>query len=316
MNWLKDRIILVIVSILLVFAIFSVKLIQSPYEYEGSKASGNQSQLTVNEENPEAVPVVSAPIHEPVANPNQERDEWRTERDLEAQIDMAKWAKYMFYISSIMAFLSAVGIFLILATLRETQRATKSARKATEAAWGAVDAAKLGVKAEFQPYISAKKIPAFTVHSTKTDEFTEIIAKFEFGVENTGKTPATYLFYNIGAVISVAHQSQDGNNFKRLKYNLRQSSLITMSLQTEKTYAKSQTLVFKIPNEDFIDSKTAPNESPMRIAIGLRISFFDEFTDGRRVLIVDYGSNITSETNIAPVHIKYDIAEEVDYPEM
>ncbi len=174
MEWFKERLILFIVGFSLVLSLFLVRLIQNPYNYESSYSSSNQTELAISEPQPQAVSVIPRPIHKPVANPKPKRDEWRSERDLEAQRDMAQWAENMFYSSIFMAFLSAIGIWLIFATLRETQKATKSAREAVE------------VTRE----IGQKQVRAYLHAVDGTINVDPIMVVLSVKVRNIGKSPS------------------------------------------------------------------------------------------------------------------------------
>ena len=56
------------------------------------------------------------------------REEWRSERDLEAQQDMARWAMLMFFASAASVVVTIVGLLLIWRTLHHTRRAADYAR--------------------------------------------------------------------------------------------------------------------------------------------------------------------------------------------
>jgi len=173
-------------------------LCQNPYKYESSNANTyNSSEHPISA--PRSYPVTeNYTPHEPVTNPYPNRDEWRTERDLIAQTDMANWAKWMFIVSCIMAFLSALGIWLILVTLRETREAGNKLSKQNEIALNAS-------KAEFQPYLSfSKRIELDQLKITERydniigakatrDDYSFHISP-EITATNKGKTPATEIY--------------------------------------------------------------------------------------------------------------------------
>ena len=72
------------------------------------------------EESKRIKPMGAAGSKSPYTDPKAYRDEWRSERDLEAQWEMAKWAGWG-------AIATIVGIVILAATLWETSRAAQAA---------------------------------------------------------------------------------------------------------------------------------------------------------------------------------------------
>lgn len=74
----------------------------------------------------------SARIPTPAAEPRPERKEWREEQDLYAQRDMAKWALWMFIVSTAGVVVGAFGLYFLKRTLDETSAMTLATREIGE----------------------------------------------------------------------------------------------------------------------------------------------------------------------------------------
>jgi len=96
------------------------------------------------------------PFQNPPPNPKPNRDEWRQENTLEAQVWQTHWA----FLTTVAAFIglliSGVGILLIKRTLDATWAAVREAEKATKAAEAAViETGKIG-RAQVRAYLSCE----------------------------------------------------------------------------------------------------------------------------------------------------------------
>jgi hypothetical protein len=93
-------------------------------------------------------------IKAPPPKPDPDRQEWRSEQDLQAQWDMAKWA----FFSAIAAFMgfaaTVVGIFYVRQTLEANRAAVDEARKGIAVAQASVAVAKRTAKRELRAYVS------------------------------------------------------------------------------------------------------------------------------------------------------------------
>lgn len=158
-------------------AIVFTGLTQYPDECQGSHCGGSESTQGVEGYSPNTMPAASGGIHQPKANPNPERDEWRSEQDLKAQTDMSKWAFWMLITSVAMAALSAVGIFLIVDTLKETRSATAAANRA-------IDVSREIGRKQAKAYLSFKGGCWWVEHG--------LIALIEIHIKNTGQSPNTF----------------------------------------------------------------------------------------------------------------------------
>jgi hypothetical protein len=269
MVWFKERLVLLVISVGLLLALFSVKLIQNPYEYKDSTSSRNQSQLTISDKHPKSVTVASPFIHKPVANPKPERDEWRSEHDLEAQTNMAKWARYMVYVSAVMAVLSAAGIWLIYATLSATRLGTESMQKALEET-------KRATRLEMQPYLSCSKI---SIKENVRVEGREVQTYQIVTIKNNGKTPA-YISGSCNTVIASLKSVNPWPKSKDTRGRFPQSWYIPPN--GEKNLSMYAIYEFERFNGDNIKI------SELGINGKIEIFYTDEFTTKGRELIAAF----------------------------
>lgn len=72
-----------------------------------------------------AAPARSIPT--PPANPEPERGEWRQERDLQAQRNMAKWTFWMFVVTTVGVVVTGTGVLLVRQTLEHTRIQSQAA---------------------------------------------------------------------------------------------------------------------------------------------------------------------------------------------
>ena len=75
--------------------------------------------------------------------------------DIQAQLDMAKWALWMVWISGIGLLITSIGVIYVAATLSETQRATKAAAQAANQALIANDQFKETSRVQLRAYVGA-----------------------------------------------------------------------------------------------------------------------------------------------------------------
>ncbi len=66
----------------------------------------------------------------PYTDPKAYRDEWREEQDLDAQLKMAKWAKYVGLIAILELVVTVVGVYYVAKTLSANWEAVKVAQDA------------------------------------------------------------------------------------------------------------------------------------------------------------------------------------------
>lgn len=135
-----------------------------------------------------------------VADPKSYREEWRSEKDLEAQRDMSEWAFYMAIISGVGVIVTAIGVIYIALTLRATRDAVVSSNRAAEAAEDAVREAerttniardtlfenRLGNELQLRAYLSLEPGPVSYNNGTLTCRIIQT---------NKGQTPAKNVIF-------------------------------------------------------------------------------------------------------------------------
>jgi hypothetical protein len=127
-------------------------------------------------------------------DPKAYREEWRNERDLEAQQDMARWAWWLLICT-------AIGVALLLVTFWET-------RKAANAALVAADATKDAVSAQS----NAERAYVFLDFPFTTDLMAEpgyVNVSVTFRLKNFGRTAA--IMTDIGLGIGYVPDLEPGN---------------------------------------------------------------------------------------------------------
>lgn len=121
-----------------------------------------------------------------------QRQEQRAKDDLEAQQDMARWAKYMLWATGAGVFLTGVGIYLIGRTLiytrdaaRHAGSAVEEAKSATKAAQDAVEVTRTIGEAQTRAYLHVLAA-AINWRDNAGDEEAWIVVE----VVNKGQSPA------------------------------------------------------------------------------------------------------------------------------
>jgi len=89
----------------------------------------------------------SAEREPPVANKNPKRDEWRQEKDLQAQQDMALYALWIATVSSIGVAVTLAGVIYVAKTLNVTRIAAEATAEAAKSSKTAANAALLTAQA-------------------------------------------------------------------------------------------------------------------------------------------------------------------------
>lgn len=139
-------------------------------------------------------------VTEPTSNQSVEpnRTEWRLDRDLIAQTDMAKWAKYILWITACGVLLSALGIWLIKNTLVATQKATTIADEGTAVAREALIKQSEIFQMSLQPILiveNIKIIPKYSAMERNGQLQSVVQYHIEITVKNYGNTPALKNYY-------------------------------------------------------------------------------------------------------------------------
>ncbi len=123
-------------------------------------------------------------IQAPPPEPNPKREEWRSERDLEAQQEMARWALLMMIASFLSVGVTAVGVVFVKQTLDATRAAVNEAENATAAARNTINVTQDLGRRQLRAYIDIKN-GAFRVGPAGKGR---LRVRVEFA--NFGQTPA------------------------------------------------------------------------------------------------------------------------------
>lgn len=143
-------------------------------------ATSSAPSVAVNEgaKRPEASPASPVTCKEAGAELHKEC------QDLQAQKDMAKWARLMYFVTALGVVVSAIVAGFVLLTFRQTRRATEAARKAADAARDAVSAAEKN---------AAKQLRAYVWKEVVTESLVELMdgrSAIDLTIRNSGQSPA------------------------------------------------------------------------------------------------------------------------------
>jgi hypothetical protein len=122
-------------------------------------------------------------VVEPPPHSEPKREEWRQEQDLQAQWEMAYWAKYAAIAGFFSALVTAVGIWFVRQTLDANRSAVVQASAANKISRDTLIASE-------RPWVAVQYKPVSDlVFDQNGMHFT-----VEFHVRNTGKSPARYVW--------------------------------------------------------------------------------------------------------------------------
>ena len=283
-------------------------LCQNPSNTSYSETSTYKSSHSTQKH--ETKTVVTGVLVEPKANPKPKRDEWRNERGLLAQTQATKWAGWLLFVSSIMAVLSAFGIYLVIVTLNETRIAGEKLAEQNTIALNAS-------RAEFQPYLSFDDrmwFKGLDIHrdetnamigATATRNQCSINVSPRINVINRGKTPATDIFVTHTGRLFNSRISHRGNNeprqIHRDKFDFDGSRIgpTYLGAGEDKPLTLSSEIVFDRQwlNKYVRDFKAGrPVDNSIRdislfnghFNITITISFSDQLSKERRAFVVRY----------------------------
>jgi len=320
LKWLNERYIPITVLLLMFTIALGSSLSQNPHQQSRSNTSTYESTNTPQNSGLKAyVKTDNVPV-EPEANPNPERNEWRSERGLLAQTEATRWAGWMLFVSVIMALLSAAGVAIVIWTLKETM---KAGQKLSEQNAIALKAS----KAEFQPYLDAvlAEKPIVTVY--ERDDCFEVSVRGNIIITNTGKTPAIHMFGNIGFVIDafISHGiagkiGYSGSTESKSSYSSR---LGRSMLGQGESYDYPISFSARFPKVLFDGANFLPSPDKIRVGLGLRMSFTDDFVSskkmlgryGRRVMEYEFGPDV-ARSEVMPAPFLREVGpKKLDYPE-
>lgn len=131
-----------------------------------------------------ATPVAAVQTPPPEQNPN--RTEWRSERDLEAQFEMAHWAKVSAIAALIALVVTGIGIVFVYQTLNANRAAVLVATRGSAAAEEAIQVTRRAHVIEQRPWIAVR--PVKMSNGILGKDFISACLWIRF--TNIGKTPA------------------------------------------------------------------------------------------------------------------------------
>ena len=123
----------------------------------------------------------------PPRNQKPERDQWRSEQDLRAQWEMARFTLWAAFAAWAGVFVTIVGIFYVRQTLEANRAAVKEAEKASAIT-------RESGQAQVRAYVS---VSDFSL--SITEERRPIV---EFNYMNTGQSPARFIEINVRIVVT------------------------------------------------------------------------------------------------------------------
>ncbi len=132
------------------------------------------------------------------------RDQWRSEQDLQAQWDMSRWAFWSAFAAMMSVFVTGVGVLVVKLTLDATRAAVAEAEKATKLTADAVHHQRQAFARLERPYIYIFGVNQFEIDNDPPKPNNPHV---KFTVANYGKTPATITITAAG--ISTFHEPLD-----------------------------------------------------------------------------------------------------------
>jgi hypothetical protein len=164
-----------------------------PQQRTDTNGNAQQTQIQIA---PQPKPVVPSVIQNDIdriahaleaANNKQPTtdEKQRTERDLEAEENIAKWGMWLVFVGGFEALITAAGVFLVWRTLRASWAAAAAAEKAV------TETRRIG-EAQVRAYLSIQ-----TVRVQFRNDWLpgEAFPSVEIGASNSGQSPARYFLW-------------------------------------------------------------------------------------------------------------------------
>lgn len=192
LNWLRERSPVIGVLIFVFGGVIWAGLLKhQELGNSDSQYSGPEQVQEYSNHYGLMVPAVPPEADTPPRSNNPDRSEWREERDLQAQTEMARWSKPLFIVT-------LLGVIAVFATVVEGFKATSAAAKAVaqsesatiqatranEITLSALDHAKEASQKELRAYVGIDR--AYVVNKHAGDDYTFVVK-----IKNFGATPAT-----------------------------------------------------------------------------------------------------------------------------
>lgn len=159
------------VGLVVALALLGVALANHQHNAETAYQTARQEY-----EQSKRIVTADAAAQRPYTGDKSYREEWRAERDLEAQRLMAWWSR-------IAGVATCIGVLLLAATLWETTRTTIAAADAVQATKDSVEVARTTAERQLRAYVFpiSVRLLDFAIGSAPRAEIT---------IKNTGQTPA------------------------------------------------------------------------------------------------------------------------------
>ena len=219
------------------------------------------------------------------------------------------------------------GLYFLWRTVEYTRKASKSAEETLTVANDTLDSTKRATRAELQPYLDAilTEKPLATVDDHDDYFLITVIGKIR--ITNKGKTPAIHMFGNFGFVIktfiSRGEVGKVGFSGTTESKSGCASRLGRSMLGHMEPYDYPIRFSVRFPKELFEGANGPPAPEKIRVGLGLRLSFTDQFASlekvngryGRRVMEYEFGADVTRE-DVEPVPFLREVKPKaIDYPE-
>ena len=278
----------------------------SQYHKQAECAEVSQSEIVA------ARPIIDtdSPSNKATDSAKQEyqdkRDFAATCSDLTAQWTVADFTHRGFW-------LGLIGLGFLGWTLLETRKASMSARDAAKAGWEAVEATKLGVRAEFQPYIEIGNLRAIPADTSEIYHFMgkpsnvyetgeweddmdtryylerdgKLNVKTNITIKNKGKSPANDLYYTCTAIVHGRNGADKTDEFKVINAK----SGITEQLDADSEFTLR--LTFSFHAIDVSENPVLRESNSVILDVKIRFSFLDYMSGNkRRVYTASYYGNL------------------------
>jgi hypothetical protein len=169
------------------------------------------------------------------ASSKSAQEQEREQKDLEAQQDMAWWAKLMFFATVAGVIVSAGGVFLLIRTFTQTHRATRAAVRSAAIGRQSVRVARASAEKQLRAYINVT-----TVYAEWPQEIDKNFRSREVTItvktKNHGATPA----HKVRSwAVAKSYEPGDGADF-----SVPEHTLTSVSVEAPGQVAK---FIFKRP---------------------------------------------------------------------
>lgn len=161
-----------------------------PSTAEDQQDAPRQIEITLQPTIERQIERIAGALEAIEADPHAAADQARSQRDLEAQEGMAKWAEHLFWATVVQIALSVGGLIAIIYSLALNRTATKAAVTAAEAAQKSVNITLDTARKELRAYVGLEKIDAVPGGSEQNGKVVVNVWRLTPIWKNNGHTPA------------------------------------------------------------------------------------------------------------------------------